>query len=64
VILQHIVLNCRFLERVARQEKAGETVLQASLRDSAEEMVLFAHSLIFVPRMPLQANVSLWQTFR
>jgi len=51
-------------ERFATQEKAGETALQASLRDSAEEMLLLANSLVFVTRMALQANLPMWQTFR
>ena len=45
------------------QEKAGETALQASLRDSAEEMLILANSLVFVTRMALQANLPMWQTF-
>jgi hypothetical protein len=50
-------------KRFATQEKAGETALQASLRDSAEEMLILANSLVFVTRMALQANLPMWQTF-
>src|SRR6266542_1009859 len=50
-------------KRFARQEKADNAALQASLHNLVETKLISATFRHFVTRMALQASLPMWQTF-
>jgi hypothetical protein len=45
------------------KKKLARLLCKPVLRESAEEILLCANSLVFVTRTALQTNLPMWQTF-